>query len=83
MFSFIATTTNPMAVLRNIQNGCLYRFLGNDLYENLKTKQRGKISPDIAKEIFVVNLELGEMIKGNPNIEYLIETLKLKYIKNE
>ena len=75
------TDTKPV-IVRNIQTDVLYKYYGNDEYENLITKVRGKIAPDLAKKIFVINLEGTQLINDNPNIEYLINTLQLKYTKN-
>jgi hypothetical protein len=72
-----------MAIVRNIQNNHLYRYLGGNRYRNIMTGVEGEIGEDVAQKIFKINLELTELCENFPNIEKLIHTLKLKMDKNE
>lgn len=72
-----------MAILRNIQNNHLYRYLGGNRYRNIMTGVEGEIGEDVAQKIFKINLELTEVCENFPNVEKLIHTLKLKMDKDE
>lgn len=72
-----------MAIVRNIQNNHLYRYLGGNRYRNLMTGVEGEIGEDVAHRIFKINLELTELCENFPNVEKLIHTLKLKMDKDE
>jgi hypothetical protein len=72
-----------MAIVRNIQNNHLYRYLGGNRYRNLMTGVEGEIGEDMAQKIFKINLELTELCENFPNIEKLIHSLKLKMDKDE
>jgi hypothetical protein len=72
-----------MAIVRNIQNNHLYRYLGGNRYRNIMTGVEGEIGEDVAQKIFKINLELTELCENFPNIEKLIHTLKLKMDKDE
>jgi len=72
-----------MAILRNIQNNHLYRYLGGNRYRNIMTGVEGEIGEDVAQKIFKINLELTEVCENFPNVEKLIHSLKLKIDKNE
>lgn len=70
-----------MAIVRNIQNNDLYRYHGNDEYENIRTGKRGVIDEEMAKRCFKINLEATELINEYPVIEDLIKKLDLKIEK--
>ena len=70
-----------MAIVRNIQNNDLYRYLGNDVYFNIRTGGRGKIEPEMAEKMLKINLEATELCNEYPMIEELINALKLKFDK--
>ena len=72
-----------MAIVRNIQNSDLYRYLGHDIYMNIRTGNSGKIEPELAEKIFKINLEGTELINEYPIIEELIKTLNLKFDNNK
>ncbi len=72
-----------MAIVRNIQNNHLYRYLGGNRYRNIMTGVEGEIGEDVAQKIFKINLELTEVCENFPNVEKLIHTLKLKMDKDE
>lgn len=70
-----------MSICRNIQNNDLYRYLGNDVYQNLRTGNTGKIEPEMAQKVLKINLEATELINENPILEDLIKSLNLKFDK--
>jgi hypothetical protein len=73
-----------MAIVRNIQNNNLYRYLGdNRCGETLMTGVEGEIPEEMARKIFKINLEMTELCENFPNVEKLIFALKLKMDKNE
>ena len=72
-----------MAIVRNIQTNDLYRYHGNDEYTNIRSGVRGEIKPELAQKIFKINLEATELIEQYPEIEKLINKLKLKFKSNE
>jgi hypothetical protein len=71
-----------MAIVRNIQNNFLYRYLGGNKYRNIATGVEGEISEEVAQRIFKINLELTELCQEFPNIEKMIYQLKLKIDKD-
>jgi hypothetical protein len=71
-----------MAIVRNIQNNNLYRYLGNNKYRNIMTGVEGEIDEAVASRIFKINLELTDLCENFPNIEIMINKLKLKSDKN-
>jgi hypothetical protein len=71
-----------MAIVRNIQNNNLYRYLGDNKYRNIMTGVEGEIDEAVASRIFKINLELTDLCENFPNIEIMINKLKLKSDKN-
>lgn len=71
-----------MAIVRNIQNNNLYRYLGDNKYRNIMTGVEGEIDEAVAARIFKINLELTDLCENFPNIEIMINKLKLKLDKN-
>lgn len=71
-----------MAIVRNIQNNNLYRYLGDNKYRNIMTGVEGEIDEAVAARIFKINLELTELCEEFPNIEKMIYQLKLKIDKD-
>lgn len=72
-----------MAIVRNIQNNQLYRYLGENKYRNIMTGVEGEITEEVAKRIFKINLPMTELCEEFPNIEILINVLKLKMDKDD
>lgn len=70
-----------MAVVRNIQNDFLYRYLGENKYRNLTTLQEGEVPEEKAREIFKINIEATSIINEYPEVENLINKLQLKFEK--
>lgn len=70
-----------MGIVRNIQNNCLYRYLGNNKYRNLATGNEGEVSEEKAKELFRINVEATYLCETFPDIEKLISILNLKMDK--
>lgn len=72
-----------MAVVRNIQNNDLYRYLGNNVFRNIRTGVEGIVSEEKAKEVFKINLEATWMIEEYPQIEELISRMNLRIDKDK
>lgn len=70
-----------MAIVRNIQNDFLYRYLGENKYRNLTTLQEGEVPEEKAREIFKINIEAISIINEYPEVENLINKLQLKFEK--
>ena len=70
-----------MAILRNIQNDRLYKYLGDDTYLNLASQKEGKIEPEMAQKVLKINLEATQLIGEYPILEELICKLDLKIEK--
>ncbi len=60
-----------MAIVRNIQNNNLYRYLGDNKYRNIMTGIEGEIDEAVASRIFKINLELTDLCENFPNIEIM------------
>jgi len=72
-----------MAIVRNVQNDILYRYLGDNKYRNLSTGIDGIIKEDLAKKIFKINVEATEILNEYPLVEKLISSLNLKFDNNK
>jgi hypothetical protein len=72
-----------MAIVRNIQNNDVYRYLGNNIFKNLRTGNEGEVSDEVAKKVFKINLEATELINENPILEEMIKALNLKFDNNK
>lgn len=70
-----------MAICRNIENGDLYRYFGENKFKNIRTGKEGVVSDEVAKKVFRINLEATEMLNEFPEIENLIHALDLKLEK--
>lgn len=67
-----------MAIVRNIQNNDLYRYLGENKFRNIRTGQEGIIDDEVAAKVFRINLEATELCEEFPLIEQMIKSLNLK-----
>ena len=70
-----------MAIVRNIQNNILYRYLGENKYCNLITLQEGEVPEEKSREIFKINIEATSILNEYPEIENMINQLQLKFEK--
>jgi len=70
-----------MAIIRNVQNNFLYRYLGENKYRNLTTLQEGEVPEEKAREIFKINIEATSIINEYPEVENMINKLQLKFEK--
>lgn len=70
-----------MGIVRNHTNNELYRYLGNDEYQNLRTGKKGLVKPEVAEKIFRINVEATGICNEYPIVEELIKTLNLKIEK--
>lgn len=71
-----------MAIVRNIENNDLYRYLGGNKFRNIRTGNEGDIGDEQAIKVFRINLEATGLCNEYPEIENLIKTLNLKIEKN-
>jgi hypothetical protein len=71
------------AVLRNLQNGALYRHLEGDIYKNIVSGIQAKITPELAKKHLRINVEASSILNDYPQVENLINKLSLKIDINE
>lgn len=65
------------AVVRNIQNNHLYKYVGGTTYINIITGISGQVADDVAKRIFKINLDATDILNKYPNVELLIKELEL------
>jgi hypothetical protein len=70
-------TLSDVAIVRHTKTNRLYRYIGDDTYVNLFTGVSGKIKPEDARKMFVINLEMTQLISEYPMIEEMITKLKL------
>lgn len=70
-----------MAILRNIQNNNLYKYLGENRYRNLLTGVEGEINEEVARKIFKINVEMTVLCAEYPIIEETIKALQLRMDK--
>jgi hypothetical protein len=69
--------TETFAVVRNIQNNQLYKYLGGTTYVNVMTGKSGEVPDELAKKIFKINLGATDILNRYPNVEKLIKELDL------
>ena len=65
------------AVVRNVQNNQLYKYVGGTTYINVITGRSGEVPDDVAKRIFKINLGATGILNKYPNVEELINRLEL------
>lgn len=70
-----------MAIVRNIQNNQLYRYLGDNKFRNIVTGKEGLVEDEKAREVFKINVEATAILNEYPLVEELVEVLKLKIDK--
>ena len=70
-----------MAIVRNVQNNVLYRYLGENKYRNLITLEEGEVLEEKARELFKINIEATHILSEYPEVEKMINKLKLKIEK--
>lgn len=70
-----------MAIVRNIQTNDLYRYLGNNLFRNLRTLKEGEVDEKKASDFLKINIEATYILNEYPEIENLINKLNLKIEK--
>jgi hypothetical protein len=69
------------AVLRHIKTNALYRHIAGNEYENIMTGQRGEVPEDVARKIFVINVDATGICNRYPLVEEIIKQLQLKIEK--
>ncbi len=70
-----------MAIVRNIQNNQLYRYLGNNVFKNLITGKEGVVDDETARKIFRINIDATVIFEQYPLCEKLVQSLYLKIDK--
>jgi len=68
-----------MAIVRNIQNNDLYRYLGENKFRNLRTGNEGLIPDELARDTLKINMEAMIIFEEYPEIEKMIKQLKLRF----
>lgn len=66
---------------RHKKTSLIYEFLGENLFRNVITGKTGTVPDELAREIFVFNLELSMMVVDNPVILEMIKRLGLRVEK--
>lgn len=69
------------AIVRNIQNNDLYEYLGENEFKNIRTRNSGVTTDEIAQRVFKINVEATLMITHYPQVAELISALNLKIEK--
>lgn len=70
-------------VVRNIFTDELYKFVGGNIFVNIRTRKTGEVSEEKARTVFKFNIEATEMINEYPEVENLIRSLNLKFDSSE
>ena len=66
-----------MAIVRNLLNGQYYRYHGNDVYENIITGVKGRISQKSAAKNLKISIEETAIFNEYPIVEEMVKKLKL------
>ena len=66
-----------MAIVRNLLNGQYYRYHGNDVYENIITGVKGRISQKSAAQNLKISIEETAIFNEYPIVEDMVKRLKL------
>lgn len=61
------------------KNKDIYQFHGNDLYQNLRTNNLGKVKPEDSVKWFDIPLVLNYMVMKNPVMLDLIKSMGFQY----
>lgn len=64
-------------IVRNIKTNDFYKYIGENIFVNLRTGEQGFVPDEKAQRVFKINMDLTIMIAANPEIENLITKLKL------
>lgn len=72
-----------MAIVRNIQNNGVYRYIGDNKFVNVVTGQEGTVGDEMAAKVFKINVGATEMISEYPIVEDFIKSLGLKFDNNK
>lgn len=70
-------------VCRNIQNGDLYFYHGENKFSNVRTGKEGTVDDEAARRIFRINVEATQMIDEYPMVAEMIKSLNLKFDKTK
>lgn len=70
---------NP--IVRNIQNGDLYFYLGENRFKNIRTDNEGIVDDETARKIFRINVDATEIINEFPLVIEMIKKINLKIDK--
>lgn len=65
-------------IVQHKTSGTLYRYLGEDNYENILTGAKGVVSAEDAKKVFLFCVDLSQMAFDYPNVVGLIKIFGLK-----
>lgn len=65
-------------IVRNIGNNQLYKYLGNDVFENIVTGKSGTVGEDKASSVFRFNVEATLICDEFPEVLNLIKNVGLK-----
>lgn len=68
-----------MAIVRNIENNDLYRYLGENKFRNIRTGKEGVVEEEQARKVFKINLEATQILNEYPEIEEMVKRLNLKF----
>jgi len=55
----------------------LYEYLGDNIFQNVITGQKGEVPDELAKKIFAISLDATEMLGKYPHLINAIKALEL------
>jgi hypothetical protein len=65
-------------IVSHKRSGEIYRYIGHETFENIRTKQTGTVSEELASKVFWMEADLSEMVNDHPQVIDLISSLNLK-----
>jgi hypothetical protein len=72
-----------LPVVRNVQTNDFYTYLGENKFQNIRTKAEGEVPADKASTLFRINIDATKMFNEFPLVNDLVNKLNLTFDNNQ
>jgi hypothetical protein len=72
-----------LPVVRNVQTNDFYTYLGDNKFQNIRTKAEGEVPADKASTLFRINIDATKMFNEFPLVNDLVNKLNLTFDNNQ
>lgn len=72
-----------LPVVRNVQTNDFYTYLGENKFQNIRTKAEGEVPADKASTLFRINIDATKMLNEFPLVNDLVNKLNLTFDNNQ